>query len=112
MQLAGFDRAIDRVRVDAVHAAGLRNIDGLADRKVVDIWSGFRPCPPDGLPVIGRVPHVSNAILATGHAMKGVALAPVTGRLVAEMLADRPPSYPVQAFEPARFADPRRVLFG
>ena len=51
-------------------------------RRTLDVWRGLRPCTPDGLPVIGRVPGVENAILATGHGMWGLQLAPLTGRVV------------------------------
>jgi D-amino-acid dehydrogenase len=112
MQLTGFDRSIDRVRVDAVWRAGIRNLVGLSDRRVVDVWSGFRPCPPDGLPIIGRAPGWDNVIVATGHAMKGVALAPVTGRIIAELVTGAPPTHDTRPFDPARFVDARRVLFG
>ena len=60
-------------------------------RRTLDVWRGLRPCTPDGLPVIGRVRGIENAVLATGHGMWGLQLAPVTGRLVAAMVADERP---------------------
>ncbi len=50
-------------------------------------WSGLRPCTPDGLPVIGAHPRADRVILATGHGMLGVTLGPLTGRLVAGLVA-------------------------
>lgn len=47
------------------------------------VWAGLRPCSPDGLPYIGRTQAGSNWIVATGHGMLGVTLAPITGQLVA-----------------------------
>ena len=76
---------------------------GLAGRRVVDVWAGLRPCTPDGLPVIGRPQDAPGLVLATGHAMKGVSLAPVTGRLVAELVAGEPPSLDMRPFRPDRF---------
>jgi D-amino-acid dehydrogenase len=49
-------------------------------------WAGLRPCTPDGLPYIGRIPRHDNVIVATGHAMMGLSLGPITGQLVAKML--------------------------
>jgi D-amino-acid dehydrogenase len=63
-------------------------------------WSGLRPCTPDGLPIIGRHPRADRVVLATGHGMLGVTLGPLTGRLVAGLVAgsdDHPP------LSPARF---------
>lgn len=51
-----------------------------------DVWSGLRPCSPDGLPYVGRTRAVDNLIVATGHAMLGITLSPVTGKLVADSL--------------------------
>jgi D-amino-acid dehydrogenase len=73
------------------------------DRSVIDVWVGLRPCAPDGLPVIGRPSALPGLVLATGHAMKGVSLAPITGRLVAELVAGEAPSHDLAPFGPDRF---------
>ena len=63
-------------------------------------WAGLRPCLPDGLPAIGRL---GNVVVATGHAMKGVSLAPVTGRLVAQLVAGEQPDHDLAPLDPNRF---------
>ncbi len=70
------------------------------DFSPLDIWAGLRPCLPDGLPAIGRL---GRTVVATGHAMKGVALAPVTGRLVAQLLAGEQPDHDLAPLDPNRF---------
>ncbi|MFD8812477.1 NAD(P)/FAD-dependent oxidoreductase [Streptomyces sp. NPDC059627] len=69
-------------------------------------WSGMRPMTPDGLPAIGPASERSNLTVATGHAMLGITLAPVTGRAVAE-LTTGPRGAPVppllHPFAPTRF---------
>jgi glycine/D-amino acid oxidase-like deaminating enzyme len=70
---------------------------------VIDVWAGLRPCAPDGLPVIGRPAGLPGVVLATGHAMKGLSLAPVTGRLVAELVYGATPSHDLAPFSPDRF---------
>ncbi len=57
--------------------------------KKEEIWHGFRPCTPTGLPLISRSTKVSNFILATGHAMMGLSLAPATGKLVEELVGEK-----------------------
>lgn len=68
------------------------------------VWSGLRPCSPDGLPYIGRVKGFDNVVLATGHGMMGVSLGPATGKLVAEIVSDKASSMDVNAFNPLRFS--------
>ncbi len=68
-----------------------------------DVWYGFRPCSPDGLPYIGRGAKYDNLLYAGGHAMMGLSLGPATGLLIAEMAANKSTSINVTAFDPARF---------
>ena len=83
-------------RVDAIRRGGDRWLRGLAGRPVVDTWAGLRPCLPDGLPAVGRLGRV---VVATGHAMKGVALSPVTGRLVAQLVSGEEPEHDLAPLE-------------
>ena len=48
---------------------------------------GLRPGSPDALPVIGRSARVPGLVYATGHYRNGVLLAPLTGELVARVVA-------------------------
>lgn len=52
-----------------------------------DVWYGFRPCSPDGLPYIGRSNQFQNLIFNTGHAMMGVSLAPGSGKMISRIVA-------------------------
>ncbi|MBS7566773.1 FAD-dependent oxidoreductase [Mucilaginibacter sp. Bleaf8] len=67
-----------------------------------DIWFGFRPSSPDGLPYIGRVAKFKNLVIATGHGMMGLSLGPATGKLVSEIVAGLKTTIPVDAFAPNR----------
>ncbi|HXF51442.1 MAG TPA: glycine oxidase ThiO [Dehalococcoidia bacterium] len=91
--------------------AGLRRVRRMAEELVPQLraaaepfsWYGFRPGSPDGLPIIGVVPGLDNAIVATGHYRNGILLGPLTGLLVAELaLTGQTPSA-LAAFAPARF---------
>jgi D-amino-acid dehydrogenase len=70
---------------------------------VTEAWRGIRPCTPDGLPVIGRSARIENVVFATGHAMKGLHLAPATGSLVADLVAGQPLAHDLEPFSPDRF---------
>ena len=102
LELSGLDLSVDRVRLEAIlHASGrVLRVEG---RPVVGIWRGLRPCAPDGLPIIGRPRSHDAVVLATGHAMMGLTLAPVTGRLVAEMVVGDTPSHDASGLRPDRF---------
>ncbi|APD07720.1 D-arginine dehydrogenase [Flavobacteriaceae bacterium UJ101] len=66
------------------------------------IWYGYRPCSPDGLPYIGRLSKVRNILLATGHAMMGLSLAPATGKLITETILNQKTSVSLNLFNPER----------
>jgi D-amino-acid dehydrogenase len=66
-------------------------------------WVGPRPVTPDGLPVIGRVGRFSNLVIAGGHAMLGLTLAPTTAVAVADLVCDGRSRYELAAFTPDRF---------
>ena len=102
-ELAGLDMGVDHRRLGAVIAAGLRGMPHLSSCPLRRIWRGLRPCTPDGLPVIGRPYEVDNLVLATGHSHLGLVLAPITGRLVRELILREPPSHDLHPLRPERF---------
>ncbi len=103
LELAGLDLSVDQRRVDAIVRAARTGLVGIDERAVVDVWRGLRPCSPDGLPIIGRPAPLTNAVLATGHGMWGLQLGPLTGRLVAELIAGEPPSHDLEPLSPDRY---------
>jgi D-amino-acid dehydrogenase len=102
-ELSGLDATVRAPRLRAMREVAERTLDGIADRPVLETWAGIRPCTPDGLPAIGRAAAVENLTVATGHAMKGLALAPITGRLVAEQICGEPSSVDLTPLRPDRF---------
>lgn len=77
------DRRINNIRKSANKY--IENLD-LKQSDMKDVWAGLRPCSPDGIPYIGRSRKFKNAIIATGHAMMGVSLGPVTGCIVKDLI--------------------------
>ena len=72
------------------------------DGDVPEGWAGFRPATPDSLPLLGPVPGAPGVIVATGHGMLGVTLAPATGVAVAALARGERPAW-LSALDPARF---------
>ena len=103
MEFSGFDTSLPAHRIRQLHES---TQDYLADPigdYIEEKWFGWRPMTYDSLPIIGRVPALNNALLATGHNMLGVTLAPVTGRLIAELVSGCTPHVPIDAFSANRF---------
>jgi D-amino-acid dehydrogenase len=82
LDFTGMDLKIEPRRIRTILAAARTALDIPEDVAEYQPWSGLRPCSPDGLPFIGRTYRYPNLIVATGHAMLGITLAPVTAELV------------------------------
>lgn len=106
MEIAGLNEEINPVRVRGIIKAVPNYFPEFSadDFAGIQPWRGLRPCSPDGLPYLGRTAKFSNLTLATGHAMMGLSLGPITGRLVAELVSDERPSLPIALLDPDRYA--------
>jgi len=71
--------------------------------KLKDIWFGFRPVSPDGMPYIGLSDKYNNLAIATGHAMIGLSLGPATGKMISDALNGTEPVMNSDMFSPGRF---------
>lgn len=102
MEEAGFDKSVTPEGLRRL-TAGLRAL--LADStplRFVGAWAGLRPGSPDGLPILGAT-DVENYYVASGHFRNGILLAPVTARLMADVILGRKPSLSLEPFSPLRF---------
>ncbi|HEX9500859.1 MAG TPA: FAD-dependent oxidoreductase [Thermoanaerobaculia bacterium] len=106
MEITGTDLSINPARVRGIVNSVPRYLpDFIAgDFKDVEPWAGLRPCSPDGLPYIGRFKRYSNLSVATGHAMMGLSLGPITGKLMNEVLAGEKTSIAIEELSPDRYA--------
>ena len=102
MDLTGVDASLAPRRLASLVAQSSAYLPSLPGDSVQEAWAGLRPMTPDGLPVIGAVPGTTNAFVATGHAMLGVTLGPVTGEAIAGLLAGEADER-LRPFSPARF---------
>jgi D-amino-acid dehydrogenase len=103
LQLSGLSMKMDKVRVLATLRSGIRTLHGIEPARVTEVWRGIRPCTPDGLPILGRTDRLTNVIFATGHAMKGLHLAPETGRVIAQVTLGEATTRDLTPFSPDRF---------
>jgi D-amino-acid dehydrogenase len=105
MEIAGLNEAIHPKRVRGIINA-IPNyypdfrVDDFAGLKP---WRGLRPCSPDGLPYLGRPAKFTNLTLATGHAMLGLSLGPITGKIVSGMISNEKGMFDLNLLSPDRY---------
>jgi glycine oxidase len=104
---AGFDNSVTVGGVAGLLDAGLRLVPGLADARLVQTWAGLRPGTPDGRPYIGFVPGFQGLVAATGHFRSGLTLAPMTARIVADLITEGRTSYDIARCMPGREVEGR-----
>jgi D-amino-acid dehydrogenase len=102
-EFATLDAPKTPVQLDRAEAVA-RKIFPLGDRIDPETWMGARPCTPDMMPIIGKAPRHNGLWFAFGHAHHGLTLGPVTGRVLAELIAGETPVIDISAYRPERFA--------
>ncbi len=107
VELAGLAAPPDWRRARILLTQGQRMLPGLRadyppDR--ITMWMGHRPSLPDSLPALGRSRMSPDVIYAFGHGHIGMTSAPMTGKIVADLVSGRPPAIDIAPFDPARFA--------
>jgi D-amino-acid dehydrogenase len=107
MEIAGLDKAgeVNPARVRGIIKSVPQYFPEFKteDFEGVPVWSGLRPCSPDGLPYVGRFKGYANLSTASGHAMMGLSLGPVTGKLMAAVLSDEKPAIDIALLSPDRY---------
>jgi D-amino-acid dehydrogenase len=106
MEISGLNEDINPVRVQGIIKSVAKYFPKFspADFENIQPWRGLRPCSPDGLPYLGRTAKFSNLILATGHAMMGMSLSPITGKIVGEIVSGEKPAFDLRLLSPDRYA--------
>jgi D-amino-acid dehydrogenase len=103
MEFVGYDESIPAHRLKLLRDSARPFLRSGVDGPAEDTWYGWRPMTWDSLPIVGQVPQIGNAYLATGHNMLGLSLAPSTGRLIKEMICGDEPHIDPSAYSPLRF---------
>jgi D-amino-acid dehydrogenase len=114
MEFAGLDTAVNARRVAAVKRAaawGFREWD--EETPHAEPWAGLRPMTADGLPIVGRLRPDSNILVASGHGMLGLTLAPSTAKTVRDLARDVASGHPspLTPYGPERFVKSSRSGF-
>jgi D-amino-acid dehydrogenase len=103
MEFSGYDDTLRPERLQLLK-------DGARDyllepycEPVLEEWFGWRPMTYDSLPIIDRSPVYENVIIAAGHNMLGLSMAPATGKLVSELAEGAPPHINPIHYRASRF---------
>lgn len=104
LEISGMDEQINPHKVNSILKAVPSYYPEMKMTDPGPVWFGYRPCTPDGMPYIGPLQRGSAVIMATGHAMMGLSLAPVTGRIVKDILSGISSGRALNKTEPSRFS--------
>jgi len=107
MEIGGLDSTINMNRVRGI----IKSVPeffpdyALDVPKKEEVWYGFRPCSPDGLPYIGHSGAYKNLFINTGHAMMGISLAPASGKLITQQILGKKTEMDLNGFSAQRFGN-------
>lgn len=103
MEFSGYDTSIDPSRLQLLRDGAAPYLQEPECEPIEETWYGWRPMTWDSLPIIDRSPTLKNVVIAAGHNMLGLSMAPATGRLVAEILSEQPTFLDVKPYRVSRF---------
>ena len=105
LELTEINAPVDTRRANALVKSVNRYLLPEVSFDGVEPWSGYRPCSPDGFPIVGWSQRWSNLLYATGHGMLGLTLGPLTGEIVTGLVTGADPQYNMDRLLPSRFGD-------
>ena len=105
MEIAGTDLSFRQKKLESIQEKVGQYFSSFNPKWFQGIapWAGLRPVSPDGLPYIGRSYKWKNISFNTGHAMMGISLAPISGKLISQVLSNEQPELDLQVCNPNRF---------
>ena len=102
-EFAGFNRGTTPEAIATEAQKSIRFYPGLSRLHVIRIYAGLRPYTSDGIPILGPVEGIERFVMATGHGGDGIALSPITGRLISEFIVNGKTSIPMHELALSRF---------
>ena len=98
----GYDKSVDPATIHTLLSAAAKYLPELASAPITHSWAGLRPGTPDGLPILGAT-ETPRVLIASGHFRNGILLAPITAKIMANLVEGRPSPLDISAFAPGRF---------
>ncbi|MFJ7951772.1 NAD(P)/FAD-dependent oxidoreductase [Lysinibacillus sp. NPDC096418] len=104
-EFAGFDSSTSSQVIREIAKKAVTVFPFLKNVNLIRTFSGFRPFTPDNLPIISEVPSIAGVFIAAGHEGDGIALAPITGKIMSDMVSGQTIDIDLQAFKIDRFSN-------
>jgi glycine/D-amino acid oxidase-like deaminating enzyme len=102
-EFVGFDKRVTPEKL--LHIA--KNVGSiipcLKNLNIIRAFAGLRPYTPDGMPILGTVAGLGGFVMAAGHEGDGIALSPVTGEIIAQLIVEDKPDFPIEEYKLERF---------
>jgi glycine/D-amino acid oxidase-like deaminating enzyme len=102
-EFVGFDNRVTLEGILHIARHVSRIIPGLKYLNFIRVFAGLRPYTPDGLPILGRIAGLDGFIMAAGHEGDGIALSPITGEIIADLIVDNKTGFPLEEYKLERF---------
>lgn len=103
-EFAGYDTSNTTEGIEQLLANAVHLVPGIKKLNIIRTIGGLRPYSPDGKPLIGHVKGMEGFFMAAGHEGDGISLAPVTGKMVSELIVDGHTDVPAAgSFDANRF---------
>lgn len=100
---AGFDKQVVPDVIQGLHQKAANLFPALGEGRMLEAWAGLRPGTPDGLPMIGETSY-RGYLAATGHFRDGIMLAPITSKIIRQLVTGETPEMNLLPFSPERFS--------
>lgn len=102
LEEAGFDKQTVPETIQRLHQSALNLLPELSSARILEAWAGLRPGTPDQLPILGTT-EIRGYYVATGHYRDGILLAPVTAKLMTQLISGAHPDHDLDPFSLLRF---------
>jgi glycine/D-amino acid oxidase-like deaminating enzyme len=102
----GFDKRVSPDIISRLHLCAAKFVPELSEARIHEAWAGLRPGSPDDLPILGHV-GLDGYFVATGHFRNGILLAPVTARIMADLICRGDTTFNLAHFSAVRFQHSR-----
>jgi len=102
-EFVGFDKKATLEGIVHIASHVCRILPCLKKLNLIRVFAGLRPFTPDGLPILGTIAGLDGFVMAAGHEGDGIALSPITGEIIAELIVDNKTGFPPEEFKLERF---------
>ncbi|MFQ6113481.1 MAG: glycine oxidase ThiO [bacterium] len=102
LENVGYNKEVTAKGIQQLLEAALKLVPSLESATIRKVWAGLRPDTQDNLPILGTT-NISNLVVAAGHFRNGILLAPITARLITELIVGGQSSISLEPFQQNRF---------